>query len=65
MSPEIKRGAEYSFNTDIWSLGCILYELITLENFSLFFGALITENKLKNYFSSFHASDILNKMTSL
>lgn len=27
MSPEIIEGQSYSFNTDIWSLGCVVYEL--------------------------------------
>lgn len=31
MSPEICLNKPYSFETDIWSLGCILYELCTLE----------------------------------
>jgi len=31
MSPEVRAHTEYSFNTDCWSLGCVLYELITLE----------------------------------
>jgi len=33
MSPEVRAEREYSFNTDCWSLGCVLYELITLERF--------------------------------
>ncbi len=33
MSPEVRAHSEYSYNTDCWSLGCVLYELITLENF--------------------------------
>ena len=33
MSPEVRAGYKYSFNTDCWSLGCVLYELITLERF--------------------------------
>jgi len=33
MSPEVRAGFNYSFNTDCWSLGCVLYELITLERF--------------------------------
>ena len=33
MSPEILKNDVHSFNTDIWSAGCILYELITLERY--------------------------------
>ena len=29
--PEIFGGCEYSYNVDIWSIGCILYEFITLD----------------------------------
>ena len=32
-SPEMRSQKEYSFNTDCWSLGCVLYELITLKQF--------------------------------
>ena len=31
MSPEVINGEKYSFSTDYWSLGCILYELIYLK----------------------------------
>ncbi len=31
ISPEIVLGKPYSFKTDIWSLGVILYEISTLE----------------------------------
>ena len=31
MSPEIINGIPYTIKTDIWSLGCILYELCTLK----------------------------------
>jgi NIMA (never in mitosis gene a)-related kinase len=32
MSPEILFGSSYSFPSDIWSLGCVLYELMTLNH---------------------------------
>ena len=31
MAPEILDGQPYNHRADIWSLGCILYELCTLE----------------------------------
>ncbi len=31
MSPELMDGKRYNSKTDIWSLGCILYELMTLR----------------------------------
>ncbi len=33
MSPEIKKKFKYTFNTDCWSIGCILFELLTLNIF--------------------------------
>jgi len=32
MSPERLDGREYSFPTDIWALGIIVYEMVTGEN---------------------------------
>eukprot|EP00199_Chlamydomonas_sp_CCMP681_P007006 CAMPEP_0119109734 /NCGR_PEP_ID=MMETSP1180-20130426/22781_1 /TAXON_ID=3052 ORGANISM="Chlamydomonas cf sp, Strain CCMP681" /NCGR_SAMPLE_ID=MMETSP1180 /ASSEMBLY_ACC=CAM_ASM_000741 /LENGTH=302 /DNA_ID=CAMNT_0007095665 /DNA_START=161 /DNA_END=1069 /DNA_ORIENTATION=+ len=32
MSPECIKGQPYDFSSDIWSLGCMLYELIALRN---------------------------------
>jgi NIMA (never in mitosis gene a)-related kinase len=32
MSPEVCMGEEYSFSTDIWALGCIMYEVMTLQS---------------------------------
>ena len=31
MSPEMLRGAKYGFAADVWSLGCVMYELTTLR----------------------------------
>ncbi|XP_025077734.1 serine/threonine-protein kinase Nek9-like isoform X3 [Pomacea canaliculata] len=30
MSPEIVKGERYNFKSDIWALGCVLYEILTL-----------------------------------
>lgn len=34
-SPEIDDGKKYDFKTDIWSAGCVLFELITLKIFKI------------------------------
>lgn len=32
-SPEVCENKPYSFKSDIWALGCVLYELCTLKVF--------------------------------
>ena len=31
LSPELCKNTEYNFKTDIWMLGCLLYEICNLE----------------------------------
>jgi serine/threonine protein kinase len=31
MSPELAKEKGYTYTTDIWSAGCVLYELLTLK----------------------------------
>lgn len=36
MSPEIETSNEYSYKTDVWSAGCVVFELARLEKFKEF-----------------------------
>ncbi len=33
MSPEIMDYKKYTYSTDVWSTGCVIFELITLEKY--------------------------------
>jgi NIMA (never in mitosis gene a)-related kinase len=49
MSPEVIANNGYSFPSDVWSLGCILYELCTLEvPFSAADGNILQLSKMVN-----------------
>lgn len=38
MSPEVCESKPYTYKSDVWSLGCVLYELCTLKvNFNSLF----------------------------
>lgn len=63
-SPEIFHGKDYDFKADIWSIGCICFELIAnrplfngrtdkamLEQFDYFYGRKISPDKTRPYVS--------------
>ena len=60
LSPEICSGSRYNQKSDIWSLGCILYELISLqrafeaENFSAIVAKIVKRkfSPMPNHYSS-------------
>lgn len=31
MSPELCQGAKYNFKSDIWAMGCVIFEVLTLK----------------------------------
>lgn len=69
LSPEICAGKRYNSKTDIWSLGCILYELCTLKHAfdAKSMAALMNAIKSGNYapvstFYSKNIRDLIGKM---
>ena len=38
MSPELMTQKEYTYNTDCWSAGCVLFEMVSFEKFELISG---------------------------
>ena len=60
MSPEVRARQEYSFNTDCWSLGCVLYELIKLERFHD--KGIETDDDIKNEITSLLTTELFKKL---
>ena len=70
MSPELQSGRisinhdSYSYNTDCWSIGCVLYELITLEIFH--YKGLNNDERIQEEIQSLQTlvdfKDLLTKM---
>ena len=47
MSPEVIIHRPYSYNTDCWSIGCVLYELITLDKHFSKMGGISKDEKIQ------------------
>lgn len=45
LSPEVEKSLSYDYTTDIWSTGCVIFELITLN----FFRQLLKSDVSKNF----------------
>jgi len=62
MSPEVKDYDTYSYNTDCWSLGCVLYELITLEKF---YKGIKENDYIQNEIGRLDTSYLFKKLLSM
>lgn len=68
MAPEILKGEEYDFAVDWWSLGCVIYDMMTGKppftgNSHKAIQDKIIKNKLKlPFYFSLDAKDFLNKL---
>ena len=67
MSPEVKKHEEYFYNTDCWSVGCVLYELITLVRF--YDKRIETDERIQEEINSLDTldqfKDLLRKMLQI
>ena len=70
MSPELINNSKYNFTVDIWALGCVLYEIMTLK-MAFDYNHLgriminINSNKYKQIKSPFRYSDALTKFINI
>lgn len=68
MAPEVLKGDEYDFKVDWWSLGCVIYDMMSGKppftgNSHKAIQDKIIKNKLKlPYYFSMDAKDLLNKL---
>jgi serine/threonine protein kinase len=67
MSPQVINHAKYTFKTDCWSIGCTLYEIITLNIFydSIHYNLLNTNNEIMNISSMNLLNELLNMMLQI
>lgn len=47
MSPEVCESKPYTYKSDVWSLGCVLYELCTLKVIKMHHKFLKQKKKFK------------------
>ena len=49
-SPEVLKGLKYDQKTDIWGLGCLLYELIAIKPaYDISFGDEVLKSRILSY----------------
>jgi serine/threonine protein kinase len=48
MSPEIQDCKKYTYSTDVWSTGCVIFELITLEKYFDYLKKLTCDQKFND-----------------
>jgi serine/threonine protein kinase len=66
LSPELKELKKYSYNTDIWSAGCILFELIELKFFYDYFLSIDSnEQTSRDYFNQLKTTEILKMLLKM
>lgn len=60
MSPEMRRNKKYTYNTDCWSTGCTIYELVTLKQF---FSLIATVEQTGEYaFDHLETTDLVKNL---
>jgi len=67
MSPQVINYTDYTFKTDCWSIGCTLYELITLNIFvdSKHYTSVQSNDDLYNLSSMNILNELLNMMLKI
>ncbi len=68
MSPQVRNYTDYTFKSDCWSIGCTLYELITLNLFvdsNHYTSAIQTNNEFINISSMSILNELLNMMLQI
>ena len=60
MSPELCQGVKYDFKSDIWAMGCVIFEVLTLtRTFDATVSLLVCLAKVSNDPSRFIMSSVV------